>query len=261
MANNTQIDYGALGKQRFDNFCRTVDQLISDKNSPIDLLVAGGNSGAALVAFTELIYAAKGLPLPPKLSVPIYRYLPGHRDDSAYRLGTSSLQEMVNEQISPIHTVHNVLFADDEIYHGFTALGALDLINHALAQSNRPKVVQYVIVAEDQGFEVPNDYPEVRFVPYDYELEGFNNVIFFFTPSEFEDPIAEVLGDDSVFPFHCRTNVLLGVPVKEFNDGQPRFTDKYTKIAQEKVPNFNELQERYITYLKGEIKRCLSLQK
>ncbi len=260
MGASQEVDYGALGKQRFDNFCRTVDHIISDKDNPVDLLVAGGNSGAALVAFTELIYEVKGLSVPPKVSVPLYRYSPGHRDDPAYRLGIGLLLGMVSEQLSAIPSVHNALFVDDEIYHGFTALGLLDLVNQSLAQSNRPKVEQYTIVAEDQGFEVPQGYPKVRFVPYDYELEGFNNVIFFFTPSEFEDPIARALGDDSVFPFHCRTNILLGQPVKEFNDGQPRFTEKYIEIAREKVPNFGELQKRYRAFLKGEIKRCLSLK-
>lgn len=262
MTTNTLIDYGALGKQRFDNFCHTVDQLISDQGNPIDLLAAGGNSGMALEASTELIYEAKGLSVPHTLRVPLYRYLPGHSDDDpACRLDTGSLLGMVNEQVASIHPVHNVLFVDDEIYHGYTALGTLDLINQSLAQHNQPKVERYTIVAEDQGFEVPQGYPEVRFVPYDYELEGLNNVIFFFTPSEFEDKIAKVLGDDSVFPFHCRTNILLGVPVKEFNNGHPRFTDKYLEIAQEKVPNLRQLQERYRTFLKGEIARCLSLEK
>lgn len=258
MVTTAQIDYGALGKQRFDNFCHTIGRLISEKDNTIDLLVAGGNSGAVLMAFTELIYEAKRLSIPPKLSVPLYHYLPGHRDDPAYRLDTSSLQEMVNKQISSIPAVHNALFVDDEIYRGFTALGTLGLINKALVQCNRPKLSKYIIVAEGQGFKVPKDYPEVRFVPYDQELEGYSNAIFFFTPSEFEDPIAMALGEDTVFPFHCSTNVLLGVPVKEFNDGQPRFTDKFIKVVQERIPDFSEMQKRYKTFLTGEIKRCLS---
>src|SRR5690348_10376193 len=102
MATSAQVDYGALGKQRFDNFCRTVNQLIDDKDNQFDLLVAGGNSGVALAAFTELIYQVRGLPMPAKLSIPLYRYQPGHRDDPGYRLDVSSLLGMVSTQLASI---------------------------------------------------------------------------------------------------------------------------------------------------------------
>lgn len=255
MADEQQIDYGKLGEQRFCKFCRVTKDLINEVS--FDLLIAAGNSGQSLAKFTELIYQELNKEAPPKLQIPFFRYFPGYRDNPDKVFASKTfLTEVVNQIKNVSGEIKNVLFVDDEIGLGLTATGIFNLLNQALKKINKPKIENYYIVAEDQGFKVPKEHPEIRFIPYDLELDGYNNVIFFFNPSEFEDPIENALGDDDRFSFRCRTNILLGVPIKDFNNGKPVYTDRFLKEAEEKIPNLQKLQEQYLIFIKQTIKNC-----
>jgi len=252
-----EIDLGQLGKQRFFNFCNTIKNLISDEAVKVDLVVASGNSGLAVGKFTEMIYEELGLSFPKKLSIPFYRFLPGYHDDLSKIFNSEIFLPDVVKQLKNIDNLENVLFVDDEIGQGVTAIGIFKLINQALEKLGRIKIKNFYIVAEDQGFKPPKDLPQIKFIPYDKELDGYNNVIFFVNPEELEAPIVKVMGDDDKFPFHQRTNILLNLPVKYFNKGNPVYTEKYLELAKQKILNLAELQNKYIKHLKDLIENCL----
>lgn len=255
----TDIDYDKLGTGRFANFCHAVRQLVQTEAVHIDLIVAAGNTGQSMARFTVLIYEALGLPVPPVMDAPFYRYYPGHQENPSWAFSGEVLKPHIIEQLQKLSgPVVNVLFVDDEIGSGTTAIGMLGLLNGAIHDLNLPRIEHYYIVAEDQGFRPPKALPEILFRPYDRETEGLNNVIFFANPYELEQPVAKALGDDPPFPFHLRTNILLGLPIKDFNNGQPIFTDAFLRQAQAKIPNLVELQAAYLQFLRDRIARALA---
>jgi len=259
---NQQIDYGKLGRQRFCKFCHVIKQLIQENGLHFNLLIAAGNSGLSLAKFTELIYQELNQESPPKLQIPFFRYFPGHNDDSGKIFESKIfLSEVINQVKNSKIEIKNVLFVDDEIGLGITAISIFNLLNQALKEARKPRIENYYIVAENQGFKTPKENSSIKFIPYDFELDGYNNVIFFFNPLEFEKPIIDMFGDDDKFPFHQRTNLLLGLPIKDFNSGHPIYSDKYLKIAQERIPNFNNLQKNYLTFIKAAIKDCFKKDK
>ncbi|OGD62543.1 hypothetical protein A2160_05860 [Candidatus Beckwithbacteria bacterium RBG_13_42_9] len=254
-----QINQGKLGKQRFCKFCSAIKKLIGNDRLHFDLIIAAGNSGQSLAKFTELIYKKLEQIPPPKLQIPFFRYLPGFRDKPDKVFNSKVFLPRIFDQLKNLNKeVVNVLFVDDEIGLGLTATNILNLLNQALKELGKPKIENYYIVAEDQGFKVPKKYPEIKFIPYDFESEGYNNTIFLFNPWELEKPIIDVLGNDDKFAFHLRTNLLLGLPIKDFNGGKPIYTDKFLKIAKEKIPDFQKLQENYLIFIEQTIKDCLS---
>ena len=82
-------------------------------------------------------------------------------------------------------------------------------------------------------------------------------MIFFTTPKEFEDPIIKVFGGDDKFPFHWRINLLLDLPLKDFNDGHPIYSDKWLEIAKSEISNFSEIQNKYLKFISNEINTIL----
>lgn len=255
MIDQQQNNPGELGQQRFCKFCHTIKKLIAEDSVHFDLLIAAGNSGQSLARFTELIYQELKQGAPPKLQIPFFRYLPGYHDDPNKIFDSKIfLPEVISQINNTKGQIKNVLFIDDEIGLGITAMGIYNLLNQALKQTNKPNIENYCIVAEDQGFKVPKEHPEIKFIPYDFEIDGFNNAIFLINPLEFEKPSIDVFGDDNKFAFHQRTNILLGLPLKDFNGGNPIFTDRFLRIAKERIPNFTKLQEKYLAFIKQAIK-------
>lgn len=243
----SEININELGLQRFSNFCKKIKELLVDRKINFDLIVASGNSGLAMGKYAAIIYKELGKEFPQQLSIPFYRFPPGHRDELDKKFDSSFFLPEVQKQIENIN-INSVLFVDDEIGLGITALSILNLLNEALRLQCKDPIRAYYIVAEDQGFKVPEDRKEIQFFPYDKETDGYNNVIFFVTPSELEKPIIEVFGDDDKFPFHQRCNLLLNLPIKDFNNGKPIWTNKYLETAKEKISSFSDLQKRYLEY-------------
>ena len=253
------IDYDRLGNERFAGFCRTIKQLVVTEGVDIDLIIAAGNTGQSMARFTALVYETLGKPVPPKLEAPFFRYYPGHQENPSWAFsGAVLLPEIVDQLRKLKDPVRTVLFVDDEIGSGTTAIGMLGLLHSATNELVMPKVEHYYVVAEDQGFRPPKAFPEIVFRPFSHETEGLNNVIFFANPYDLEQPIVEAFGDDPPFNFHLRTNILLGVPIKDFNNGQPIFTDKFQKMAQAKIPNLAELQSRYELFLRECIRQAVA---
>jgi len=247
-----------FGEQRFCNLCHIIKKLIQKDRLQFDILIAAGNSGLSVVRFTELIYQELGQNVPEKLLIPFFRYFPGHKDnpDKAFDIKIF-FPEIVNQVRNLNKEIKNVLFVDDEIGLGITATSILTLINLALKEIGKPTINNYYIIAEDLGFKIPKNHPEIKFIPLEFGLRGYNDVIFYLNPPRFEKKIIDVLGNNDRFAFYYRTNILLDLPIKDFNSGMPIYTDNFLKIMREKIPNFQKIQKAYLAYIKQLIKNCL----
>ena len=121
-----------LGEQKFNNFCRKIKELTIDSKATFDLVVAVGNSGLVMGKFTKLIYENLGLNFPPQLSIPFYRFYLDFRDDMSKLFDNNIFLPEVIKQIKDISKIDTVLFVDDKIGSGITAVGCLELIKEAL---------------------------------------------------------------------------------------------------------------------------------
>lgn len=249
------INLGEEGRTRLVNFCIQIKEIIN--NDEINHLVSGGNSGISLHEITLMIFDLLEKPRPKILNVPFYRYYPNHRDDENFKFDYSYYAEEVDEYIRNVKRGGKFLFVDDEISQGNTALGIYKLIENSLKQNNLSPIEKYYIVAEDQGFRIPNDLRNIVFKPFAKEIDGYNNLIFTFIPSEFENPIVDYFGDDDKIAFHLRTNILLNIPVKDFNNGRPVFSDKFLIEGRKNIANFEDLQNGFREYLESEIKKVI----
>lgn len=249
-----ELDLGKIGQDRLVAFCRTIKKLVLNDAIQFDCIIAAGNSGLFMANLTLMIYDVLKISRPPILLVPFFRYLPGHRDNPNYLFKADAYQEDVNTFLS-CHDLQgkNILFVDDEIETGITALGIYGLLKNYVTD------FKYYIVAEDQGFIVSKDKTDIVFRPYAKEIAGYNNLIFCFMPAEFEDPIVAVLGNDAMFPFHQRANILLNIPLKIFNNGRPLFTRKWHEKVEKALPNLETLQKQFREYLNNEVEKILSV--
>ncbi len=251
-----RIDLGEEGKTRLYNYCRQIKEIICSDN--IDHLVSGGNSGIAMSEIALMVFDLLDKPRPKLLNVPFFRYLPGMLEIEENRFDYSYYSGQIQAYVATIEKAGKVLFVDDEICQGNTALGIFTLLEQALTEKRLKSIETYYIVAEDQGFNIPTGYDNIIFMPFTKEIAGYNNLIFAFISSEYERPLIKYFGDDEQLAFHLRANLLLNLPVKEYNSGSPVFTDKLLVEANDNVPNFLLLQKAFLEYLRVEISNAIT---
>lgn len=243
------------GQLRFVNFVRIVSDLIKDNK--IDHLVVGGNSGISLSEITLMIYDLIGCKVPHILRVPFYRYYPQHRDDEKYKFDPQFYKPQISNYVKETGQGTNYLFVDDEIYKGNTALGIKRLLEECLQENNFNRIRKFYIVAEDQGFKIPNEMSEIDFKSIATEIDGYNNLIFTFIPTEFEQPLIDYFGNDEKLAFRIRANLLLNLPVKDFNNGKPVYSFELLNEAKQNIKYFEIIQEQFRSYMKEEITKIL----
>jgi hypothetical protein len=245
-------------EQRLRQFVKTIYDLITSKGVQVNLLVCGGNTGLVMAYITERIYTIAGIALPHKLALPTYRYYPGFLDDAEHLFDNSALHYHVESALVNFPKLRNVLFVDDEIGLGITALTIHKLLTD-WQQAHHPRnVFNYYIVAEDQGFQLDacRTDSSIYFCPYAYEMEGWNNVIANIVPKDYSTPITQVFPEE-ILPFHQRMNILLDLPTKEFADGQPRFGSSLLEQAKEMVPNLRLIQQGFSRFLDEKVSSYL----
>jgi len=247
------INLGQEGQLRFANFRKHIKDIIL--NNEINLIVSGGNSGISLSGITMMIFDYLNIERPASLNIPFYRYYPNHRDDEKYKFDYNYYSDQIDQFVLKHKNLGNCLFVDDEIYQGNTALGIYRLLTNSCINHQIKPIEKYFIIAEDQGFIVPKEYSNIIFKPFAKEIEGYNNLIFAFIPGKFEEPITDYFGHDYKLSFHLRMNLLLDLPVKEWNNGCPRFTDKLLIEARRNIPDFGKLQKEFMMFIEGEIKK------
>ena len=245
-------------QQRLRQFVKTIHHLVRSQAVHFNLLVSGGNTGLVMAYITERIYTIAGIALPHKLVLPTYRYYPGFLDDAGHLFDNSALHYNVGAALVDFPKLQNVLFVDDEIGLGITALTIHKLLNDWQQAHHPHNDFNYYIVAEDQGFQLDASRANnnIYFCPYANELEGWNNLIANIVPPEYGTPIMQEF-PEQVLPFHQRMNLLLGLPTKEFANGQPRFGSSLLDQAKEKLPNLPALQQGFRRFLDEKISRYL----
>jgi hypoxanthine phosphoribosyltransferase len=248
------LDLGQLGRDRFSNLCKVIKDLIIEKDVKFDYIIAAGNSGMSMAHFALLIFEILKKPKPILIPIPFFRYYPGHNEDKNYIFPNKiNFKDIKQKAHANSNSSLNILFVDDEIGQGITALGILTLLRHSILESGSYSQINYYIVAEDQGFKIPVSEKSIHFHPIGKEIEGYNNLIFCMIPYDLEHPIIEVFGDDKKLPFHQRANLLLNLPVKDFNNGDPIFSNQLLENARKDIPKFEEYQRRFQDFLYSEI--------
>jgi hypothetical protein len=245
-------------QQRLRQFVKTIHNLVRYQAVQFNLLVSGGNTGLVMAYITERIYCFSGIALPHRLALPTYRYYPGFLDDSEHLFDNSALHSNVEAALLDFPKLQHVLFVDDEIGLGITALTIHKLLNDWQQTRHPRNDFNYYIVAEDQGFQLGPSQADrnIHFCPYATEIEGWNNLIANIVPPEYGTPIKQKF-PEQVLPFHQRMNLLLGLPTKEFANGQPRFDSSLLDQAKEKLPNLPDLQQGFRRFLDEKISRYL----
>lgn len=256
---NRIINSGLEATRRLESFVSTISELVMSRALNFDLLVSGGNTGLVMTYITERIYHYLRAPAPPNLVLPIFRYSPGFRGNPDYLFDNFSLQEEVESRLISLRRLQDVLFVDDEIGHGITALTILRLLRRWHLHHHNLSEFNYYVVAEDQGFGTHPSLSDtsIHFLPYAIEIEGWNNVIACIIPREYEEPIQRVFPDE-VLAFHQRMNILLGLPLKEFNNGKPRFGFELHAEVAKKVSGLEALQVGFKDFLERQIATCVN---
>lgn len=242
-------------ENRLQKFVCTIQALAVTRQIHFDLLVCGGNTGLVMAYIAKQVYIQNGLTPPRQLALPIYRFYPGYLDDMDQLFDNSGLQPQVEAALEQVPLLQNVLFVDDEIGLGITTMTIMGFLSTWQQAHHAQKGFTYYIVAEDQGFQVNQRQPGVRivFAPYANEIDGWNNLVSYIVPSEYEAPIKRVFPDE-ILPFHQRLNILLGLPIKEFNEGKPRYSATILEQARRALPNLNLLQQGFRYFLKERIR-------
>ncbi|MBN2016360.1 phosphoribosyltransferase [Candidatus Dojkabacteria bacterium] len=250
---------GEISLEHLKKYIEKICWLIHEKKYKFDLIIAAGDSGIGMVEITKLIYKRLGKPFPQVLKFPIYRYYPGSEELEKNEFDNDHLIPELKRQLNRISRVEEILFVDDEIGQGNTARISIELILSVLkCLELRKEKLLYVIVAEDQGFEVDSIKLGVRveFYPFASEIKGLNNIVSYNIPYKIYSPIRKIY-EDTELESKAMMNVLLDQPVKEFNNGKPRFTYKYNKILKRKIGNFEKLQKEYREFLRDFIENAL----
>jgi hypothetical protein len=237
-------------EQRLRQFVKTIYNLVTSEGVDFKLLVCGGNTGLVMAYITERIYTIASIVLPHKLALPTYRYYPGFLNEPKYLFDNSALHYNVEAALDNFPKLQNVLFVDDEIGLGITALTIHKLLTDWQQAHHPCNDFNYYIVAEDQGFQLDASRTDgnIYFSPFSSEMEGWNNGIANIVPKEYATPIAQVFPAE-ILPFHQRMNILLDLPIKKFADGKPRFGSSLLEQAKKMVPNLRLLQQGFSRFL------------
>lgn len=245
------MDIGQKAEQNLNGLVRTIYRLLVIENKKFDLIVAPGTTGVFVCKLTEMIYHKLDKPFPPKLLLPIVRYKGEEKPENLF--DNSELLPDVIEQLNGknIGDLKEILFVDDELYGGNALRECLKLILKYKELQNVTSETICTIVAEDQRGPRQYNLPEVTFNFEFYEkgINEYSNAITYFYPSHLEDPLTQALGDK--IGTHAVVNVLFDLPIrpKGPNLFDPRYTNEFNKLAEEKIPNLSDLRKeaKYIT--------------
>lgn len=173
-----------IAQHVFKRYIALLYRLCVEEGNDYDLLVGPGDSGAVMVYFTELFYKVLEKQVPPKLLLPVQRYV----DPNNERLGlfdNSALLPTAAEQLAG-HAPSRVLFVDDEIWQANSASASARLLVGALPADKKLDRVVFTMVAENHGFEWHYDIPPVaiQYYAFSKKIVGVNNAVLRFLSTE-----------------------------------------------------------------------------
>jgi len=239
----TDINLGDNGLKVFKAFVRELAKTIKDEE--FDIVLAAGDSGAVMVEFTKIVFEQLGQKTPPMVLLPVYRY--SNATDKDLSSQEKNLEKEAAKQFKG-HQVNKILFVDDEIGSGDTLSASLK----AIMTVSKSDKVDCTVLAESDTFDEKVNIPDVKinFRAFS-EHKGIYNAIFWFIPTEYEQPVQEVLTilypnlDADKWPM----NILLGAPVKQIVNGEPSWSYEIEDRVKAKLTNLPELQKQFRTYV------------
>lgn len=170
-----------LSIANFKRYIATLYKLTVIDKIKFDTIVVGGNTGLIMGHWAQMFFDQQNIERPILLKTTPQRYYPKSEEEVDNSILTLDLENQIYDY--KINSIKNILFVDDEIYKGTTAETCIKAIIYAIGEK---ELINYYIVAEDQGFNMPNYGSNVisHFYPFAKEIEGLNNVITYLTPSE-----------------------------------------------------------------------------
>ena len=249
----SKVNLGDNALNVFKSFIHTLQQELNNKE--FDVILAAGDSGAVMVEFTKIIYKVLNKDLPKVVLLPVYRYSNAIKD--IVLLQEDTLEQEAAKQLNGAKA-NKILFVDDEIGSGDTLTLSLKSVLSASGGQN----VNCTVLAESDTFSGRVDIPTVKVDFQQFSThKGIYNAIFWFIPSEYEEPVQKTLSrlypdtDSSKLPM----NVLLGAPTKQIVDGKPAWSNEVEAKVKAELPNLPELQQSFRGYVEDFVIKQLKL--
>lgn len=173
-----------VARHVFKRYIALLYRLCVEENNRYDVLVGPGDSGAVMVYFAELFYKAVHQPVPPKLLLPVQRYVdPDNQATELY--DNSALLPSAVRQLAGL-SVSKALFVDDEIWQANSAGACARLLAGALPEDAAQKRIVFTIVAENHGFEWHHDVPPIaiQYYAFSKRIVGVNNAVLRFLTAD-----------------------------------------------------------------------------
>lgn len=175
----------------FKRYIALLYRLCVEENNQYDVLVGPGDSGAVMVYFAELFYKAVQKPLPPKLILPVQRYVDADNEATGLYDNSVLLPSAVR-QLAGL-SVSRALFVDDEIWQANSASACARLLADALPESTAQNRVVFTIIAENHGFEWHHDIPPIaiQYYAFSKRIVGINNAVLRFLIADQQQALNE----------------------------------------------------------------------
>lgn len=236
------MNYNEIGHESLEAFVRTTQKAI--ETTPFDHLLAASDSGQLATHITTEIYDVLEMPAPPTFIAPIFRHV-----DKERTVLFDNTTQTTNFGKWRNRAFNRTLFVDDEIWHGNTLRGILDLV-----MSLNVHIESLDIIAEDGGFStesIPHIIP-ITFTPPKPRIQEIYNAFSYTIPDEFHLPVFDALGDADLNHKQIMCT-LLGLPVKSRPGGKPCFSTHLIDSAGEKLSDFDAHQASYREWLRETI--------
>lgn len=243
------MDLNKIGEESLKKFVKTLCKLLIKDKKKFDLIVSAGDSGQIMIFITKKVYEYLKIPFPTNIIFPIYRY----KDYPKKKLFDNFV--ILNDylKVKIPNNIKNILFVDDEIDKGNSAIATINLIK-ALKNIND---FVYTIIAENGGFNkdvFKEQNLNIEYISPKKRADKVYNAISYTIPKQFEDPIQKALTKENISwkdkQIMC---ILLNLPIKELNNGKPEFNFRLLKITEKLVPGFSGLQISYQKHLSEKI--------
>jgi hypothetical protein len=239
------MSYAEIGHESLKWFVRTVEDTIN--NIGFDTILAASDSGNLATYITSVIYNSTGREMPPIFVFPVFRHVDKERtilfDNTVSARGYADL---TNSDLG------DVLFVDDEIWRGATLRGSLDIIGALHASMGT-----MTVVAEDGGFNpraVEDAYNiKIRYISPRHRVNELYNAFSYIVPDKYVEALKSTLPGGKDINHKQVMCTLLGLPIKEQQDGIPCFSHHLLNEAALKIEDFKALQDGFAEWFNSQI--------
>ena len=240
----SDIELQKIGQDSLMAFVRTVAEII--RGNSFDYVLTASDSGNLASRITEYIYQESHIRTPPIMALPISRHADKERtiefDNTVLASQYKQWRNIKSGQC---------LFVDDEIWHGVTLKGYMDVLN---VLGSLPE--SCTIVAEDGGFVCPETLYgiKMKFIPTKERIPTVYNSFSHTIPKRFINALLPIqFANDK--QMMC---TLLGLPVKALANGLPTFDDTLIRQSNLRITHFTDIQYEYEQWLRNTIKHYLA---